>query len=98
MSDASTVNKRFTGKLFLFEQSLLLTEIMEQTKKLQYRSHALRSDFERINTDNKSVIELILGTRIIGLYSDTLIKTQDWIKLLSEGGKSKYHLVIPLII
>lgn len=89
MSD-TTVNRKFHGKLFLFEKSLLLTELLEKAddKKLQYRSHVLRSDLERISTDNKGFFELLIGTRTVTLYSD-LIKTQEWIRLLSEGCNGK---------
>lgn len=87
----TSVYSKWNGKVFLFEKSLLLTEIFERDQKqsLRYKIHVNTRDFLGINTDNKNVFELVVNDKTITFNADSLTKTQEWVKLLSKDYKSE---------
>lgn len=79
----SDVGRRFRGKAFLFEQTLLCTELIEKSTKLQYRTHIILDDVMFIDTDNRDGFKLITANnKETDFYAD-LLMIQDWIKLLT---------------
>lgn len=79
----SDVGRRFHGKAFLFEQTLLCTEFVERTTKLQYRTHIILDDVMFIDTDNKDGFKIITANNKETVFFADLLKTQDWVKLLT---------------
>ncbi|XP_063707894.1 uncharacterized protein LOC134836635 isoform X2 [Culicoides brevitarsis] len=81
-------NNRFRGKTFLFEQTILCTELIEKTSKLQYRTHVVLDDVMFIDTDNKGGFKIVTASnREIDFISNgkyPMLVIQEWIKLLTS--------------
>uniref|UniRef100_A0A336MQB8 CSON015274 protein n=1 Tax=Culicoides sonorensis TaxID=179676 RepID=A0A336MQB8_CULSO len=86
------IGRRFRGKAFLFEETLLCTEFIEKTEKLQYRVHISIDDIMFIDTDNKEGFKIITNEgRETDFYAD-LLKIQEWLKLLTANDENNVIL------
>lgn len=94
----SDVGRRFRGKAFLFEQTLLCTETIEKTGKLQYRTHIILDDVMFIDTDNKEGFKVITANNKETDFLANILVIQDWIKLLTPmDEKGEFRDVLSLV-
>lgn len=93
------LNRKFRGKAFLFEYTIVLTEFVDGNEaKLQYRTHIAREKIQTIDTDNSGGFELVQENfRKTGFCGESR-KAQEWIRHLRDGdGKGEPHEGTPIL-
>lgn len=79
------LNKKFQGKAFLFEFTIVLTEFVDGSKsKLQYRTYLARNKIQSIETDNLVGFELIQENFRRTGFNTEIRKAKEWLRFLTE--------------
>lgn len=79
------LNKKFRGKAFLFEYTIVLTEFVDGNEtKLQYRTHIDREKITAIDTDNAGGFELVQENFRKTGFSGESRKATEWIRQLRQ--------------
>lgn len=83
----SEMERKFRGKAFLFEHTVLCTEFAdksERPQKLSYRTHMVIDDINFIDTNNKDAFKFVtMNGREVEFYTEHST-FQEWMKILTS--------------